>query len=155
MNIGERIVSLLGILLLLFWCGQVSGAENSLRDSIYDVGPLKPIDSELKVAPGEVAPDFTLPAISGKNVSLSSLKGRNVVISFVPAAWTPVCSDQWPGYGISRNFFDENDAVLLGVTVDAFRAPLSSGSRGVETGRLHGHSAGKRSPLGHPIVCTP
>ena len=118
MNIGDRRVSLLGILLLLFWCGQVSGAENSLRDSIYDVGPLKPIDSELKVAPGEVAPDFTLPAISGKNVSLSSLKGRNVVISFVPAAWTPVCSDQWPGYGISRNFFDENDAVLLGITVD-------------------------------------
>ena len=66
MKPGNRIVSLFGILLLLVWCGQVSKAENSLRDSIYDVGPLKPIDSELRVVRGEVAPDFTLPAISGK-----------------------------------------------------------------------------------------
>jgi len=28
------------------------------------------------------------------------LEKRNVVISFVPAAWTPICSDQWPGYNI-------------------------------------------------------
>jgi peroxiredoxin (alkyl hydroperoxide reductase subunit C) len=118
MKPGNRVASLAAFFLLFIMYGQLSGAENSLRDSIYDMGPLKPIDSVLKVAPGEPAPDFTLPAISGKKVSLSSLKGRNVVISFVPAAWTPVCSDQWPGYGISRNFFEENDAVLLGITVD-------------------------------------
>ena len=118
MKPGNRVASLAALFLLFIMYGQVSGAENSLRDSIYDMGPLKPIDSVLKVAPGEPAPDFTLPAISGKKMSLSSLKGRNVVISFVPAAWTPVCSDQWPGYGISRNFFEENDAVLLGITVD-------------------------------------
>ena len=118
MKPGNRVASLAAFFLLFIMYGQVSGAENSLRDSIYDMGPLKPIDSVLKVAPGEPAPDLTLPAISGKKVSLSSLKGRNVVISFVPAAWTPVCSDQWPGYGISRNFFEENDAVLLGITVD-------------------------------------
>lgn len=118
MKPGNRVASLAALFLLFFMYGQVSGAESSLRDSIYDMGPLKPIDSVLKVAPGEPAPDFTLSAISGKKVSLSSLKGRNVVISFVPAAWTPVCSDQWPGYGISRNFFEENDAVLLGITVD-------------------------------------
>jgi peroxiredoxin (alkyl hydroperoxide reductase subunit C) len=41
-----------------------------------------------------------------------------VVISFVPAAWTPVCSDQWPGYNIGKDFFDERDATLLGITVD-------------------------------------
>lgn len=118
MKPGNRVAFLAALFLLFFMYGQVSGAESSLRDSIYDMGPLKPIDSVLRVAPGEPAPDFTLPAISGKKVSLSSLKGRNVVISFVPAAWTPVCSDQWPGYGISRNFFEENDAVLLGITVD-------------------------------------
>ena len=37
---------------------------------------------------------------------------------WVPAAWTPVCSDQWPGYNIARPFFDKYDAVLLGITVD-------------------------------------
>ncbi|MDD5168532.1 MAG: redoxin domain-containing protein, partial [Syntrophales bacterium] len=42
----------------------------------------------------------------------------NVVLSFVPAAWTPVCSDQWPGYNIVKDLFDQNDAILLGITVD-------------------------------------
>jgi peroxiredoxin (alkyl hydroperoxide reductase subunit C) len=41
-----------------------------------------------------------------------------VVLSFVPAAWTPVCSDQWPGYNITKNIFEENEAILLGITVD-------------------------------------
>ena len=50
----------------------------------------------------------------------SQLKGKkNVVLSFVPAAWTPVCSDQWPGYNIAKSIFYENDAVLLGITVDS------------------------------------
>jgi peroxiredoxin len=73
----------------------------------------------LKVKVGEQAPDFTLPSISGKDVSLHQFKGKkNVVISFVPAAWTPVCSDQWPGYNIAKEIFDKNDAILLGITVD-------------------------------------
>ncbi|MBI5442334.1 MAG: redoxin domain-containing protein, partial [Deltaproteobacteria bacterium] len=63
--------------------------------------------------------DFTLPAVSGGKVSLSQYLGKkNVVISFVPAAWTPVCSGQWPGYNISKDLFDKNDAILLGITVD-------------------------------------
>jgi peroxiredoxin (alkyl hydroperoxide reductase subunit C) len=50
---------------------------------------------------------------------LRQFEGRlNVVLSFVPAAWTPVCSDQWPGYNIAQEFFTANDAILLGITVD-------------------------------------
>jgi peroxiredoxin (alkyl hydroperoxide reductase subunit C) len=83
------------------------------------VGKLKPTDSVLKVKVGERAPDFTLPAVRGDKVTLSQYRGKkNVVISFVPAAWTPVCSDQWPGYNIAQDFFDQNDAILLGITVD-------------------------------------
>jgi len=41
-----------------------------------------------------------------------------VVLSFVPAAWTPVCSDQWPGYNIIKDIFSANNAILLGITVD-------------------------------------
>ena len=40
------------------------------------------------------------------------------MISFVPAAWTPVCSDQWPGYNIVQDIFARYDATLLGITVD-------------------------------------
>ena len=94
-------------------------ATQSLTESIYNPGQLKPVDSVLKVAVGDPAPDFTLPAISGEKVTLSDYRGqKNVVISFVPAAWTPVCSDQWPGYKIAQGLFDQHNAILLGVTVD-------------------------------------
>jgi peroxiredoxin len=57
--------------------------------------------------------------LSGNKVSLGSFRGvKNVVISFVPAAWTPVCSQQWPGYNVAKELFDKHDAVLLGITVD-------------------------------------
>ncbi len=88
-------------------------------DNIYDPGPLKPVDSVLKVKVGDKAPNFTLKSLSGERISLADFLGKkNVVISFVPAAWTPVCSDQWPGYNIAKEIFDDHDAILLGITVD-------------------------------------
>ena len=93
--------------------------SDAYKDNIYKVGPLKPIDNVPKLKVGDRAPDFTLPAVSGERMSLSQYLGKkNVVLSFVPAAWTPVCSDQWPGYNIIKGVFDQNDAILLGITVD-------------------------------------
>jgi len=93
--------------------------SDAYKGNIYEVGKLKPVDSVLKVKVGEIAPGFTLPAVSGRKVSLADYRGKkNVVLSFVPAAWTPVCSDQWPGYNIVQELFEENDAVLLGISVD-------------------------------------
>jgi peroxiredoxin len=39
---------------------------------------------------GQKAPDFTLPSHLDKDVTLSDLRGRNVVLAFFPLAWTPV-----------------------------------------------------------------
>jgi peroxiredoxin len=95
------------------------GESLAFKEQIYNVGHLKPIDSVLKVAEGQMAPDFTLPALGGEKITLSSFRGKkHVMLSFVPAAWTPVCSDQWPGYTIARPLFDRYDAVILGITVD-------------------------------------
>jgi peroxiredoxin len=95
----------------------VDAAEAVLH--IYNPGKLKPIDSKLKVQVGDLAPDFTLPAVQGGVISLKQFRGRkNVVISFVPAAFTPVCSAQWPGYNLVKDVFDKHDAVLLGITTD-------------------------------------
>ena len=106
-------------LLAILLTTSVFGASAAFKDNIYNPGQLKPIDSKLNVKIGDQAPDFTLPSVSGEKVSLSQYRGKkSVVISFVPAAWTPVCSDQWPGYNIVKQMFDENDAVLLGITVD-------------------------------------
>jgi peroxiredoxin (alkyl hydroperoxide reductase subunit C) len=97
-----------------------SGASGEgLEESVYRVGRLKPVDSELKVGVGDVAPDFSLPSLKDGEVSLRRYRGeKNVVLSFVPAAWTPVCSDQWPGYNIARKLIEQHDAILLGITVD-------------------------------------
>ena len=97
----------------------VQAAADTFKEFIYNPGILKPVDSTLKVKVGEPAPDFTLPSLSGDDITLSQFRGRkNVVLSFVPAAWTPVCSDQWPGYNIARSLFEDNNAILLGITVD-------------------------------------
>ncbi len=89
--------------------------------SVYDPGALKPTDSQQNLRVGDKAPDFTLRDLSGAEVKLSQFLGKkNVVLSFVPAAWTPVCSQQWPGYNIAKDIFDGADATLLGITVDNF-----------------------------------
>ena len=111
---------LIGVVMGLFLlCGSVGAQSSGLSGNLYNLGDLKPFDSELKVKSGEMAPDFTLPAVSGEKITLSQYRGKkNVVLSFVPAAWTPVCSDQWPGYATSKESFTQDDAVLLGITVD-------------------------------------
>jgi peroxiredoxin Q/BCP len=43
---------------------------------------------QLKI--GQPAPDFSLPSHLDKEVRLSDLRGRNVVIAFFPKAWTPI-----------------------------------------------------------------
>jgi peroxiredoxin len=113
------LILVLGILMMFVSIPLVFAISDAYKGNIYQVGTLKPIDSILKVKVGQPAPDFTLPAISGENISLSQFLGKkNVVLSFVPAAWTPVCSDQWPGYNIAKDIFNQNDAILLGITVD-------------------------------------
>ena len=108
------------ILILAFSpTGGLAQPGEGLRSMMYDPGPLKPVDSQLRVAVGDPAPSFSLPSVTGETIALKDYRGtRNVVISFVPAAWTPVCSDQWPGYNIAQEIFTNNDAVLLGITVD-------------------------------------
>ncbi len=112
-------LSLSLVLLLVFFWGAALAQSTAYKEKIFDPGPLKSIDSRLKVKVGQVAPDFTLPAIDGRTIRLSDYRGqKNVVLSFVPAAWTPVCSDQWPGYHLARGLFEDHDAVVLGISTD-------------------------------------
>jgi peroxiredoxin (alkyl hydroperoxide reductase subunit C) len=108
-----------GVLSVFVSIPMAFGLSDAYKGNIYQVGTLKPTDSVLKVKVGNPAPNFILPSISGEKVSLSQFRGKkNVVLSFVPAAWTPVCSDQWPGYNIAKDIFNQYDAILLGITVD-------------------------------------
>jgi peroxiredoxin (alkyl hydroperoxide reductase subunit C) len=119
MRIIKYTVLLIG-LLGFFVGGFVSEvlSEVAKRD-IFQPGILKATDSTLKVKVGDEAPDFSLPAVKGETVTIRQFRGKkNVVLSFIPAAWTPVCSDQWPGYNITKEIFDEHDAILIGISVD-------------------------------------
>jgi peroxiredoxin (alkyl hydroperoxide reductase subunit C) len=112
-------IAIMGLLSVLISAPASFAISDAFKENIYQVEKLKPVDSVLKVKVGDRAPNFTLPSVSGEKVSLNQYQGKkNVVLSLVPAAWTPVCSDQWPGYNIVRGIFDQHDAILLGITVD-------------------------------------
>ncbi|UCH06606.1 MAG: peroxiredoxin [Deltaproteobacteria bacterium] len=107
------------VVLIVFSASPASALSEAYKKNIYNPGRLKPTDSVLKVTVGDRAPNFSLPSLSGERISLSQYRGnKNVVLSFVPAAWTPVCSDQWPGYNIVEDLFKQHDTILLGITVD-------------------------------------
>jgi len=108
--------------LIFFLClaGPSFCGSSAFGNKIFDPGSLKPVDSVLKVKTGDKAPDFTLTSIDGKAVKLSSFTGKkNVMLTFIPAAWTPICSDQWPGYNIAENLFKHYDTILIGISVDS------------------------------------
>lgn len=67
----------------------------------------------------EVAPDFTLFATPDQKISLSEFKGKNVILAFYPADWSPVCSDQMALYNEMLSYFKKYDAEIFGISVDS------------------------------------
>jgi peroxiredoxin (alkyl hydroperoxide reductase subunit C) len=113
-----RHAALSGLVAALLAMPLTLGAQDG-KKLTYHVDRLNPVDSKLAVRVGDAAPDIALPAIDGSRVSLRSYRGKkNVVVSFVPAAWTPVCSAQWPGYNIARKSFEKRNTLLLGISTD-------------------------------------
>ena len=73
----------------------------------------------MALAPGEEAPDFTLPDQHGEPVSLSGLRGKTIVLYFYPKADTPGCTIQACGVRDHRADYEQAGAVVLGVSPDA------------------------------------
>ena len=68
---------------------------------------------------GDTAPDFELPASSGENVRLSSLRGRKVVLYFYPKDDTPGCTREACSFRDNLPKFEGMDAIVLGVSKDS------------------------------------
>jgi peroxiredoxin len=68
---------------------------------------------------GTKAPDFALKDQNGKTTKLASFKGKRVLLSFRPLAWTAVCHDQMRLLEENHLRFDELNTVALGVGVDS------------------------------------
>ncbi len=65
------------------------------------------------------APDFALKDQHGEEVRLSDLKGRKVLLSFHPLAWTAVCADQMKSLERNAPVFEQLNTVAFGISVDS------------------------------------
>jgi peroxiredoxin len=74
---------------------------------------------EIKIKSGDKAPAFTLKNQHGEEISLASLKGQKVLLSFHPLAWTPVCEVQMKSLEIKKADLDKLNTVALGISVDS------------------------------------
>jgi peroxiredoxin len=70
------------------------------------------------LAPGTMAPDFTLNVTPDQKLSLSELRGKPVILAFYPADFSPVCGDQMALYNEILSEFQKYGAELLGISVD-------------------------------------
>lgn len=71
---------------------------------------------------GDKAPDFTLPSLTPSpevtNISLSSFKGKNVVLLFFPQAFTGTCTAEMCTMSDNFNVYKNMNAEVLGISVD-------------------------------------
>jgi peroxiredoxin Q/BCP len=74
------------------------------------------------LTPGELAPDFTLPTDTGDDLTLSSLRGRPVVLYFYPKDDTSGCTTQACEFRDLFPRFAQDKAVILGVSPDGVKS---------------------------------
>jgi len=67
---------------------------------------------------GERLPQLALPDQERNIVDVSSLRGKNVLLSFHPLAWTAVCARQMEALEANAAAFESAHAVALGISVD-------------------------------------
>jgi peroxiredoxin Q/BCP len=72
----------------------------------------------VRLAPGDVAPDFTLPDADGNPVSLASYRGRRVIVYCYPAALTPGCTTQAVDFTAAAGDLAEAGLDIIGVSPD-------------------------------------
>ena len=70
-------------------------------------------------AVGADAPDFTLDSTSGRPVTLSALRGRNVLLAFFPLAFTSTCTEELCDMRDDWDRFATVETVVLPISVDS------------------------------------
>ena len=74
---------------------------------------------------GQTAPDFTLLDTTKEATTLSDYRGKKVVLSFYPGAFTGVCTNQACGFRDAMSALNDLNATVLGISVDS---PFSNGA---------------------------
>jgi peroxiredoxin len=71
---------------------------------------------------GSPAPDFTLPSTADIDVTLSQLRGRNVLLAFFPLAFTKTCTREMRAFSEDSSRFQDANTVVLPISVDSVPA---------------------------------
>ncbi|HUR46943.1 MAG TPA: thioredoxin-dependent thiol peroxidase [Candidatus Saccharimonadales bacterium] len=79
-------------------------------------------EPEIKLKEGDEAPDFTVAASGGGEISLSSLKGKNVILYFYPRDDTPGCTKEACAFRDAYAEFAKKGAVIIGVSTDSVKS---------------------------------
>ena len=73
-----------------------------------------------RVIVGDYAPDFVLKDNRGDEIHLSDYKGKKVLLSWHPLAWTRVCAEQMKSLEAHLEEFDKYNVVPLGLSIDSY-----------------------------------
>ena len=68
---------------------------------------------------GDIAPDFNLKDQDGKDFKLSDFRGKKVLLSFHPLAWTDICAKQMKSLEKNKEIFDKLNTIVVGISVDS------------------------------------
>jgi peroxiredoxin Q/BCP len=71
---------------------------------------------------GKKVPNFNLPATGDKNIKLSALKGKKVIIYFYPKDSTPGCTTEGQDFRDNYNKFKRAKTIVLGVSRDSIKS---------------------------------
>ena len=131
-------------------CGLISIASVSSADN-YSVSKekcattaavVKKENSRKKPVPAKNswgdAPDFTLQSVEGKNVTLSSFKGKVIILNFW-ATWCPPCRMELPDFVELFSAYKDKGLIIIGVSLD-------------EGGAATVKKFMKKQPLNYPIL---
>ena len=75
--------------------------------------------TEQRLEPGDDAPEFSLPDTDGGTVSLSALRGQQVIVYFYPAAMTPGCTKEACDFRDNLSRLTGAGLTVLGISKDA------------------------------------
>ena len=86
---------------------------------------------------GESADDFTLKDQDGKEFKLSDFKGKKVLLSFHPGAWTGVCAEQMKSLEDNAAAFASLNTIAVGISIDTIPSKKAwAESLGIKETRL-------------------